>query len=265
MTTATLRDGTTTQDRRLDRLVEFDERSRAFPVSATIPAQAIARSRSHPLGLHLDQGAEGACVEFGLCHEMAASPVRVAEAIVRAITREHAIYYPAQRDDPWPGGSYPGASPVYEGTSVLSGLKRVVALGYATGYRWCFGLADVVMALGNKGPVVFGLVWMQGMASPDARGFITATGASLGGHCVLGKAIKVVWKRGTTAAMKREPRWLDYVDLDASFVTLHQSWGTDHGDGGDVYLSLRDLGTLLGMQGEAAYLEGRRATVRVAA
>lgn len=260
--TTMLRDGTTTEDRRLDRLVLFDEKSRNFPVLATI-GEKPPRSHSWRCDVHLDQGREGACAEFAATHDLLAVPVPVDVALCREIVRLHAIYWPAQRDDPWPGGSYPGAAPQYDGTAVLAVLKRLQALGFVEGYRWAFGLRDVILALGYTGPVIFGLNWLREMFSPDERGWIRAQGPVEGGHCVLGKAVRLVWLKGATTAQKRSPGWLEHLDLDASFVTLHQSWGEDHGDGGDVYISLRDLDLLLQQDGEAAVVVGRRKTPKI--
>ena len=57
-----------------DRLVQFDERSRAFPIRALIDADAKPRSYTWQCPVWLDQGTEGACVGFGVSHEAAARP-----------------------------------------------------------------------------------------------------------------------------------------------------------------------------------------------
>lgn len=75
---------------------------------------------------YYNQGTEGRCVEF---------------ACLRALTllnrkryditsRWH--YHEMQRTDEWQGGSYPGASPSYEGTSVRAGLEVLRAHGAIT-------------------------------------------------------------------------------------------------------------------------------------
>ena len=258
----TLRDGTATLDPRLDRLVEFDTESRRYGVMAVIE-HLWPRSWSWRCYSHLDQGQEGACVEYAWVHEMLSSPVAVERRIGEAIVALHAIYWPAQRNDPWPGGSYPGAQPRYEGTSVLAGAKRARALGYIDGYRWAFGIQQTIMAIAWEGPVVFGLVWREQMFTPDANGWIRAAGADVGGHSLLGKAVRLVWLKGTTTAQKRSPQWYGHLDLDRSYVTLHQSWGEDHGLGGDVRISVRDLAELLTHDGEVCVPVGRRRTSTV--
>jgi hypothetical protein len=59
------------RDPRLDRLIQFDERSRAFPIRALLPDKAKPRSYSWPCGVWLDQGQEGACFPAGTLVRMA--------------------------------------------------------------------------------------------------------------------------------------------------------------------------------------------------
>lgn len=70
-----LKDGSVTEDPRLDRLVEFDERSREFRVGSLVPAER-PRERIWHLGHSRmgDQGQEGACVEFGIMHSALTLP-----------------------------------------------------------------------------------------------------------------------------------------------------------------------------------------------
>lgn len=243
MTTTTLRDGTQAADPRLDRLVRFDERSRGFGIRPMIPVTRRVRSRQWECDVWLDQGREGACVGFGLAHELAAKPSPV-RPMTAAYARE-SIYWAAQRDDEWPGGSYPGAEPVYEGTSVLAGLRTVRRLGWCEGYRWAFGLLDLLIGLAWSGPAVLGVAWYEGMLQPDGAGQIRPTGRIAGGHCILAT--------GVDAASKR--------------VWLHNSWGRGWGLDGDCWLTWDDADVLLKQQGEAAFLIGRHkyARPRVAA
>lgn len=73
--------------------------------------------------LYYNQGKEGRCVEF---------------ATLRAMTLHNRVrydissrwhYHQMQKIDYWAGGSYPGASPVYEGTSVDAGLNVMRKFG----------------------------------------------------------------------------------------------------------------------------------------
>ena len=139
--------------------------------------------------------------------------------------------------DPWDGGSYPGASPFYEGTSVLSGMKVLQARGAITEYRWCENFNDLVLAVGYNGPVVLGLNWMTGMFTPDARGYIHATGDQAGGHCIVARGVNVKFK----------------------YFRLRNSWGPFWGGfGGDCFVSFADMEALFLNEGEAAVPMGRR-------
>lgn len=253
----TLRDGSTVADPRLDRLVAFDERSRLFPVRATIVATSDEpkplRSKSWALADTLDQGSEGRCVEFSLCHEMLAAPTKVPTAAIDRILAGKLIYWPAQQRDYWQGGSYPGATPFYEGTSVLHGMQVAHELGFYAAYHWAFGLEDVCLALAYRGPVVLGINWHRNMGRTDARGYISATGPIDGGHAILARAVRIVWLPNSPRLSIRD------VDLDRSFVTLRNSWGPRWGvKGGDCYLTLRDLDMLLKANGDACVPTKRR-------
>jgi hypothetical protein len=68
-----LRDGTSTDDPRLDRITELDPRSRSFPVTASLPAAPTLRDHVWRLDRRLmgDQGREGACFPAGTLIELA--------------------------------------------------------------------------------------------------------------------------------------------------------------------------------------------------
>lgn len=231
-----LRDGTQVNDPRLDRLIEFDEQSREYPVRQVLAASQ-PRSFTWRCKSWLDQGQEGACVGFALAHELAAWPAEVPD-----LTNDFArtrIYWEAQKIDPWEGGAYPGASPQYEGTSVLAGVKIAHKLGYFKEYRWCFGIQDVLLALGYNGPVVLGIPWYYDMYEPNADGFIRPTGSIVGGHAILARA----------------------VNIKDRTVTLRNSWGRDWGRDGDALITWDDLSSLLQQRGEAVAMIKRRSRV----
>lgn len=226
-----LKDGTFTTDRKLDRLVHYDEESRQFPVR-TLVAEKPLRSYTWRLNTRLDQGQEGACVGFSFSHDLAARPVEVAN-ITNTTARD--VYFQAQQLDPWAGGSYPGATPVYEGTAVLAGAKALQKAGKYKEYRWAFSLNDALLALGYQGPGILGANWYEGCMETDANGFIRPTGRIVGGHAILVRAVNV---------KKR-------------FVTLANSWGTSWGKGGDCYMTFEDFEKLLLNDGEFCIPIGR--------
>lgn len=244
-----LKGGASTSDQRLDRVYELDWRSLDYPVSATLTADQIRYPRSYTWALsqYFDQGRQGACVGFGFAHELAAAPIAVA-GVTDGWGRE--IYWLAQREDPWPGGSYEGADPFYEGTSVLTGAKVVQDLGHYSSYLWGLTMQEAVNGVCYSGPAVLGLNWYTGMFNPDASGFIRPTGTLAGGHCILAVGVKIVWKSWVNRLFSR--KW-ENVDLDKSYLILHNSWGQDWGTNGRAKLSLTDFDRLLNEQGDAVF------------
>lgn len=224
-----LRNGQCTEDPRLDRVRQVDLRSLDFPATPILQLAGAYEPRSYTWRLEtwLDQGSEGACVGFGWAHELAARP-GVVSGVSDAFARER-VYWEAQRIDEWDGGSYPDASPVYEGTSVLAGAKVVTAAGYIHEYRWALEPLELVLAVGYHGPVVIGVDWYADMMDVDADGFIHANGKIVGGHCVCIPAVRVV--RDSTGAL----------DPLKSYFTIHNSWGPSWGVNGRCHIALVDI------------------------
>lgn len=224
---------------KLDRLVEFDERSRLYRAVEGIEDKPL-KSRQWGCDLHLDQGSEGACVGFAWTHELAAKP----KVIERDKKFALDIYHRAQQLDPWPGEDY-------SGTSVLAGIKAVMEIENSRGnplikeYRWAFGVEEVVRVLGYRGPVVLGIEWREGQYHPDENGRIWLDGDVVGGHAILAKGIDIVWHD------PEGPKTFDNVDDLNSLITLHNSWGDDWGKGGDAWFTVYELNYLLGQDGEA--------------
>lgn len=251
----TLKDGSVVHDPRLDRLVEFDERSRNYALADKIGRK---KPRSYTWRIQapylIDQGREGACVGFAVANELQSRPAEVdfgslSEANDFSV-RE--VYWEAQKIDPWDGGSYPGASPQYSGTSVLSGVKIAKDMGYFDSYYWTFTLEDLVIGLGRHGPAILGLAWFDTCYAPDPSGFIRPMGRQVGGHALLARAVRVEWKEDS------EEETFDDVDLDASYVTLRNSWGPwGYQSSGDCFVTLRDLGKWIDLRGEAVFMDDR--------
>lgn len=205
-------------DPRLGRLPEFDERSLNFPIRATLAVTQLPRSYTWSCPLVLDQGSEGSCVGHAWAHEIAARPITWPSSSYLA----RLIYREAQKIDPWPGEGY-------EGTSVLAGVKIAASLGHYKEYRWAFGLDDLILALGYKGPAVLGINWYQGFYTPDSAGRIWPTGSVVGGHAILANG----------------------VNMPKRLIRLHNSWGPGWGINGEAFISFDDLSRLLSEGGEA--------------
>lgn len=67
--------------------------------------------------LYYDQGVEGRCVEFATSRMMSQLNRKRYDITSRW------LYWNCQMEDEWQGGSYPGATPIYEGTSVRAALE----------------------------------------------------------------------------------------------------------------------------------------------
>lgn len=226
-----LRNGQRTRDRRLDRCRHVDLRTLNYPVRSILTADQYANPRSYSWRLteRLDQGAEGACVGFGFAHELAARP-----GVVTGVSDNYArhLYWDAQRCDPWEGGSYDGAKPFYEGTSVQAGAATVRSRKLISEYRWAFNLTDLTVAVGYHGPAVIGVDWFEGMLEADKAGFVRPTGEVVGGHCVCIVAVKIV--RAADGS-------LDHLK---SYFTIQNSWGPAWGFDGRCRISLIDMAVL---------------------
>jgi len=233
----TLKDGSTTEDINLDRIIEFDEKSKEYPITSILKSKKL-RSYTWRCNAWFNQGQEGACVGFGITHELSARPAEV-PSLSNSYARQ-SIYWEAQKTDPWDGGAYPGANPFYEGTSVLAGVKIAQKLGWFESYRWSFGLEDLILGVGHNGPAVMGLRWYENMYNPDQDGFIIPTGKCVGGHCILCNGVNIKEKR----------------------FTLHNSWGQTWGINGECYISFNAMEKLLNEQGEACFFIKRHKKIK---
>jgi hypothetical protein len=222
-----------------------DPKNRLYPARAMLPAAAQRQTKVWDCYARLNQGNEGACVGFGLCHEAAAEPVAVPH-VNDALAR--AVYLQAQHVDEWPGNNY-------KGTSLKAGMKVGVQRGWYTGYRWPFGEQDVALVVGNVGPVILSIEWRTGMERVDGAGFIHATGPVRGRHAiccrgyVAGAPLRGTWRRFWAR--------MTGAGTDEGHYVLRNSWGPDWGRNGDCYLTARDMAKLLKAGGEAAIPEGR--------
>lgn len=229
-----LRDGSTVDDLRLDRLPDPEDND--FLVGDVIAGQdtPVTTTWTIPDGSPvLDQEREGACVGAGCTNELRFNPVPV-PGLDMKFAREQ-VYWPAQRDDQFPGGAYPGANPFSEGTSVRAGIKQLVRLGYVGEYRRARNEAEMALAI-TIGPIVIGVDWYEGMYQPNARGYLRPTGRKVGGHCVLLPALKVTSPPGS------------------GYYTIYNSWGPNWGRNGTARISRADMRKLIDSGGGDAWI-----------
>jgi len=211
-------------------LIWHDEKSREFPARGVLfdpGVELVSRVWSRP-GPY-NQGQTYQCVAYstkGVCNTAPVSDGK--DPGVLDLIDPKTIYDLAQTLDPWPGTGY-------NGTSTLAGLKAAHQLGLIPGYRWCFGLDDVLKTLSQHGPVMVGVTWWQSMFSPGYQGMLVVDKAAgnAGGHCVE----------------------LVGVDVEAQAVLGVNSWGTGWGDQGRFKILFEDLDMLLREDGEAGTVD----------
>lgn len=259
--TTTLRDGTTTTDPRLDRLVQFDDASRGFQVRGLLSSATVRpkRGKTNKPGRGLDQGQEGECVLHGVAHWRNARPCRLTPPIRQVPEdkqrlREH--YWEVQRRDPWEGGSYEGATPRYEGTSVLTAMQYGKEKGWWGSYYWAGAgsgdaLGDTINGIVKVGGGVAGLPWFRSMFRPRPSGLmeVDVNSGLAGGHCIFLPTARL--------KMRLPSEWRGTKTV----IAAQQSWGLDHGvadlgePGGIVYFTEDSFGLLLesARQGEVAF------------
>jgi hypothetical protein len=224
-----LKNGVVTSDPRLDRVPQFDPRSRKFAVRDVVAASAPVRGRTWVMNSRLDQLQEGACTGFSRAHDLISIPAP-AKGIDNQVARE--IFHRARRLDEWPGEDY-------DGSSVLGAVKAAVEMGYIGEYRWAFGIDDVVLALSNVGPVVFGTDWLEGMFNTRPSGLIEVSGNYAGGHAY--------FIRGVILSRDQKRRLLGRNEVlrDVPLLRGVNSWGYRWGVGGEFYMWADDAERLL--------------------
>lgn len=206
-------------------VIEHDPKSRMFMARGAVFEEGVPlRSKTWRRPSAYDQGQNPHCVAFATKGTCWSQPIaQTIDLDVRKAIDTTQLYRLAQTMDPWPGEAY-------DGTSTLAGLKAAHSDGYIPGYRWCFGIDDVLQTLSQYGPVMIGVNWMTGMMETDDEGLIRATGQAEGGHCVE----------------------LHGIDVRDDEVIGTNSWGISWGAKGRFRLKFRDLDFLLQEQGEAA-------------
>ena len=119
----------------------------------------------------------------------------------------------------------PGAQ---NGSTLRSGAKVMKQRKRIATYFFAHSVHEALDYVARFGPVVFGTVFTEGMCKPSFFGkIIRPTGKVVGGHA-----------------------WLA-IGVDAKYVTIRNSWGTDWGKGGDARISIADLEDVYMSGGEA--------------
>jgi hypothetical protein len=226
MTTIELRGGHETSDRRLDRIPDFDERSRNFRAVALVPTTEL-RSKTWGLSWLLDQGEQGACTNFGLAHNRLGSPKPIRLPIVQDTGAEPSatgfairprdaeqlafkLYGRSKQLDPFPGEEY-------EGTTMLAAAKAWREAKLLGSFRWCFGIDELLITLARLGPVVLASDWLDSMFDPGPNGLLDVTGRFAGGHAYDAT--------GVVLHPERSSVWRDTGVKGEPLIVGPNSWG----------------------------------------
>lgn len=245
-TLLTLRDGSTTEDPRLDAISDLAPANRDYPATPStlgLPSADVLKPVDafwhNPFTF--DQAQEGACVLFAWGHELVADP-NPEEGITEAMLFD--LYHQAQHADEWDGCSLGPRCPIapsaqtYGGTSVRAGAAIIQKLGFIREYRWAFSLVDALVSIMYAGPAIGGLNWHEGMSRPDANGYIHPTGRIRGRHAV---QLRGVLTNGAT----------DWATLLAKGdVIIHNSWGKGWGAGATCKMTIPEFDALRTSRGE---------------
>ncbi len=164
----------------------------------------------------LAQGNLGHCVGFSMAN------FGICEPIKYNFTNKdgHDFYYLCKEIE--------GRPKVEEGSTLRAAAKALKQLGRISGYAFARSVSDIRWWLLNRGPVIAGTLWQEGMMKPDSKNIISISGANLGGHAYL----------------------LTEWTTD-NYIGIQNSWGNDWGIKGKAYISSTDFAKIFARGGEA--------------
>ncbi len=195
-----------------------DRRDADYPI---LPDRRKIVSKRWDCGIRLNQGNEGACVAFSMCHLLAASPYPQHPHITNKVAFD--LYHAIQRNDRRPGVDY-------SGTWLGDAMKYAKRIGLIEAYHWARNVDDMLWALSHKGPLYCKIPIHQGTYRPNAYGQIRPTGKIKGWHGIIADQVDPVKRR----------------------IWLLNSWGRAHGRNGRVWLTYEDAQHLLECGARAA-------------
>lgn len=206
----------------LGRHVEHDPRSHDYPARRATQSRTVLWPHRAPI---LDQHDLGACTGNALAQVLNTSAFAKSRGGRGFLTEDDArrLYSVATTLDDQ-HGQWP---PTDSGSSGLAVAKAGVELGYLTSYTHAFGFQHFAEAIVLQ-PVIVGTTWLDGMFSPDSRGYLHPTGNAAGGHeyAILG------------------------FNQRGRYVTILNSWGPGWGRNGRARITFDDFAALLADQGD---------------
>lgn len=198
----------------------YDQRNLDFPFGQVIPTVSKRRRRTWPVGRwHADQLETSSCVGMGFTQILKDYPVGQGRTMPDPWRFAYDNYREAQRIDPWNGGDERDD----DGT-VLDAMGRILLRKKKIkSFHFALSMDDIILALLEHGPVVFGTRWYSGMSQPDREGMMHVTGSLQGGHA---------WKA-------------DMIDLTRGVLRKKGSWGRGWAMGGYALISLEAVEELV--------------------
>lgn len=164
----------------------------------------------------LDQGDTPHCVGFSMANFGINLPV------FTPYTNKdgHELYYKCKILEGTPASE--------EGSTIRTAAKVLKNNNRIDGYAFAPDIATIKWWVLNKGPMIVGTIWTEGMMLPDNDNIITIGGDILGGHAYLINE----WRTD-------------------NFIGIQNSWGQSWGKNGKAYISLDDFEKLFKYNGEA--------------
>jgi hypothetical protein len=215
---------------KLGRIPSVDFRDRKFLARPKTPP-ASRTAMQWITAKPLDQGDSPMCVAFAWEQYLLSSPVRN-----KLYKTPQELYHEAQAVDEWPDDT------PYDGTSVRAGAKVLSSQQRIKEYNWAFDVDTAIRYVLTSGPIVLGIDWYDTMFYPfvygkDKQHFIRLGGDLAGGHAILCKGVNT-----------KHPCWCG----EPGAARLINSWGESWGDGGKVWICLKELDKLIKANGECA-------------
>jgi hypothetical protein len=164
----------------------------------------------------LDQEETSHCVGFSMAHFGINLPTFTKYTKKEA----HELYYKCKVIDGDPKGE--------NGTTIRSAARVLKDIGAIDSYAFAREIQSIKWWLLNKGPLIVGTIWTEGMMKPGPDLRLDISGFVLGGHAYIINGI------------------LDNGDFD-----IKNSWGPDWGDNGRAVISSKDFEALFSYGGEA--------------
>lgn len=191
-----------------DGSLERKPLSLGFSASKAPPVDGVRMWRP---GAIVDQGSTSSCVGCGWGSFFNADPLRSKYDFQYMYN----FYIACQKVD----GLSELVEPRRQGSTIQGGAMIAQERGLIQDALFTNDPEELISYVYNRGPMVIGTNWYEGMESPDANGFVKPTGRNIGGHCTCVIGINGVLKE----------------------VVIQNSWGEDYANHGICIMTFDDF------------------------